>query len=1096
MESQIVSLQKHIRRLNAYNKYNLLIREKSSIIIQSYFRLFLVVNKHYKFIEARRRIIRLTASDCIDNVFYWFRNKTLNSNSYHTYLICINEIFEDLKRKNLYKNKITNVLMNIHLITMKMNNLFDKISTSKFRQGLSWIYNDGQINLDKKLKSFIETYFIPYQICLSESIIDANEDYRNYLLSENWTFTSIESSNVKFATLSINCSFEEEVYEITLIGHFKPYPFDLHGIEIHPINEKWNMLLSKIQNLNVPYRYAIKYINQLNLNIMIGCSIDVIFSMLENSYKRTKYLLLKPINDILEVFLGESLTEMTELLTSFILYDEKSRNISVILFESLVQNGNENMTAHQVFCGLHWTIQKIFEISYQDLSKNIKYLKSKNTSNHLSYEQRLLCTSASKVAIDKATEKIQLTTSPDVGPKACQWLDGFFKIPFNIYHYNQFFHSSNSIELKLKNTISQINSCSSIYDILKGEECDTEYQMKDIINKIKLIHKDVVLSNIGTESMICEDYDVQPKQSNFLFTNDFDISGFYSRFNEDKSLVSSTSDSSSFNFKIEKSLFDSNEKICSNLNAIKSTYNISEAVIYNNFEKIIENYDLHNNNKIVYLNNVKTILDDSCYGHDEAKKQFIRLVAQWMNGSLNGSVIGIQGPPGNGKTTLVKKGLSKCLYDSSGNPHPFGMIALGGSSNGSTIVGHNFTYVGSTWGKIVEILIEKKCMNPIIYFDEIDKISKTDHGKEITGILTHLTDTTQNDGFEDRYFSGIKLDLSKALFIMSFNDESKIDPILKDRMQIIRTNSLSTLDKVHITKKYLLPSIIKEVGFCQSSIIVKDDTTKHIVDTYTCEAGVRKLKEILFDLVREYNLRLITNNNLNIEESTIPFEISKIYIDEVLAKRQKLIFKTVHSKPEIGLINGLYATSSGVGGVTTIEVHRTYGSGFLKLILTGNQGNIMKESVQVALTVALNIIPENLKNNLVQNKDNNSFSLHIHAPASATPKDGPSAGAAITLGIISLLCDLPILNNIALTGEIDLNRKVTQIGGVYSKIQGAYKAGIDTVFIPFENTHDLNILEQEGKLDEFPRTFKIITVKSITDLIPLVFVKNDLEFFF
>ena len=331
-------------------------------------------------------------------------------------------------------------------------------------------------------------------------------------------------------------------------------------------------------------------------------------------------------------------------------------------------------------------------------------------------------------------------------------------------------------------------------------------------------------------------------------------------------------------------------------------------------------------------------------------------------------------------------------------------------------------------------------MNPIIYIDEVDKISRTEHGKEIAGILTHLTDSTQNDHFEDRYFSGIPLDLSKALFIMSFNDASLIDPILRDRMHIIKTHPLSSPDKIQIVQKHVLPLILSSVGFSVSDVCIEEDTIKYIIDTYTYEAGVRKLKEILFDVVRELNLISMS------DDVSFPFEITLKYIEEVLYKKHKLKIKEIHDKPSIGLINGLYATGAGIGGLTTIEVKRTHSNTFLDLILTGSQGDVMQESIKCARTIAWNLLPEKVRYTLANsntsedNKENtkkkSTFALHIHTPDCGTPKDGPSAGAAITLAILSQLAQIPIKNDIAMTGEIDLNGNVTMIGGLESKLQG------------------------------------------------------------
>ena len=176
-----------------------------------------------------------------------------------------------------------------------------------------------------------------------------------------------------------------------------------------------------------------------------------------------------------------------------------------------------------------------------------------------------------------------------------------------------------------------------------------------------------------------------------------------------------------------------------------------------------------------YIHNASSILDEAVYAQDDAKQELLRIIAQWINGEMKGYCLGFEGPPGTGKTSLAKKGISSCLKNEFGEKRPFAFISLGGSSNGSVLEGHSYTYVGSTWGKIVDVLIETQCMNPIIYFDELDKISKTEHGKEIIGILTHLTDSSQNDEFYDKYFAGVKIDLSRVLFIFSYNDFTKLD---------------------------------------------------------------------------------------------------------------------------------------------------------------------------------------------------------------------------------------------------------------------------------------------------------------------------------
>ena len=288
-----------------------------------------------------------------------------------------------------------------------------------------------------------------------------------------------------------------------------------------------------------------------------------------------------------------------------------------------------------------------------------------------------------------------------------------------------------------------------------------------------------------------------------------------------------------------------------------------------------------------FMENAKSILDSSVYGLNDAKMQIMQMIGQWItNPSAVGSAIAIQGPMGTGKTTLVKEGISKILG------RDFAFIALGGATDSSFLEGHSYTYEGSTWGQIVSILIKSKCMNPVIYFGELDKISDTPKGEEITGILTHLTDTSQNNEFQDKYFSEIKLDLSKCLFIFSYNDESKVNPILKDRMYRIHTKGYDLKDKLSICNNYLLPNIRKQILFESEDIIIEDDVVQYIVDNYTDkEFGVRNLKRCLEIIHTKLNLyRLMKpgsslfDNTTTIEVSFPKFKLTREIVDKLIKK--------------------------------------------------------------------------------------------------------------------------------------------------------------------------------------------------------------------
>jgi ATP-dependent Lon protease len=270
-----------------------------------------------------------------------------------------------------------------------------------------------------------------------------------------------------------------------------------------------------------------------------------------------------------------------------------------------------------------------------------------------------------------------------------------------------------------------------------------------------------------------------------------------------------------------------------------------------------------------FMATAKQTLNSAVYGLDDAKIQIIQMVGQWItNPDAIGSAIAIKGPMGTGKTTLVKNGISKILG------REFAFIALGGATDSSVLEGHSYTYEGSTWGKIVDILVQCKTMNPVIYFDELDKISNTPKGEEIASILTHLTDTTQNNEFHDKYFSEIELDLSRCLFIFSYNEEEKVNPILKDRMYRISTKGYTVKEKREIADGYLLPKIREELKFKSDEIIIDNDTMRYIIEKYTQEEdGVRNLKRCLETIYRKINLFKLMRPGENLFSKDLDFKV-------------------------------------------------------------------------------------------------------------------------------------------------------------------------------------------------------------------------------
>jgi len=266
-------------------------------------------------------------------------------------------------------------------------------------------------------------------------------------------------------------------------------------------------------------------------------------------------------------------------------------------------------------------------------------------------------------------------------------------------------------------------------------------------------------------------------------------------------------------------------------------------------------------------------LDDIVYGHMDAKDHIMRVLAQWIiNPSAQGHCIGIQGPMGIGKTTLIKEGVSRALNI------PFGFIALGGASDASFLEGHSFTYEGSTYGRIAEILMKTQVMNPILFFDELDKLSDTPRGDEISSLLTHLTDISQNDRFTDKYFGDIELDLSKALIIFSFNDETKINPILKDRMTVIRVKGYELENKIQIARNYLLPLILKQYQFPPDALHITDGILKKIVELLPSEQGVRHLRRGIESIVSWANMARYINVPPFTSTITLPYEVDESHL--------------------------------------------------------------------------------------------------------------------------------------------------------------------------------------------------------------------------
>ena len=871
------------------------------------------------------------------------------------------------------------------------------------------------------------------------------------------------------------------------------------------IGRKNREIIKELQSVNISKSFKMGYLEQMSIRDFLVYSNSDIIEKILVAYNKLNKLKEKTISALVKDFLNKSIEGQREILTLFLLVKD---NIEVQYLAYLMYDmiSNESYLlkpqplAESVYNSLHWTIQKIFKTAIKSVTQYSKNIIDFSEED-IPYEKRIFLMKVPKSVKIKAMDKYKEISNKgsDSSTKSQQYLDGLLRIPFGNYkkeriltELDNFKESIKNFSIEMKSIIKGFQNLSviSLPDDAKSNDIDIFIStFKERLNENT--------SNIITEEHVQESEFIENKLVFLEKLKVVNLKEIVKRVNilvgtqvinekqKKKDLISSLKllVNNSTNNSIKKELLNT---ILNPNYSKEKTKNLD--VIINKFTALRENWNEYHENSRNYVVDVKKTLDNAVYQQNEAKLEIERIVAQWINGEMKGYCFGFEGPPGTGKTSLAKKGIAKILKDSDENTRPFAFIAVGGSSNASTLEGHSYTYVGSTWGKIVDILIETKCMNPIIYIDELDKISQTENGREIIGILTHLTDSTQNDQFTDKYFAGIDIDLSKVLFIFSYNDFSRIDPILADRIHRVKFRHLSKKDKVHIIENYILPEVLETVGFNKHEVSFSTGTIEFIINNYTYEAGVRKLKEKIFDIIREINLRCITKSNLE-----RPITISTELVKEIFANKPMVTNKLIAPKPHIGLVNGLYATTVGIGGITIIETFKMLADSKLSLTLTGQQGDVMKESMTCAKTIAWNLLPDEYrKKSIKECEENCNFGIHIHCPEAATPKDGPSAGAAITLAIVSLLTDIPVNNKVALTGEIDLNGSVHMIGGLDIKIDGGKQAGVETILCPKQNHNDLEIIKLEKP--EILEDIKIIEVETIWEVLEYALMENNLEF--
>ena len=483
-------------------------------------------------------------------------------------------------------------------------------------------------------------------------------------------------------------------------------------------------------------------------------------------------------------------------------------------------------------------------------------------------------------------------------------------------------------------------------------------------------------------------------------------------------------------------------------------------VVRNYLDKCLEiPFGIYTKNSI-NLEKSRKILDKDHYGLDKVKTRIIESLAVYKrNPGYAGQIICLYGPPGVGKTSIVKS-LAKSMNRN------YVRVALGGIHDEAEIRGHRKTYIGAMTGRIIDALIKSGSMNPIILLDEIDKIGNDYKGDPSSALLEAL-DPEQNASFTDHYID-FPIDLSKVLFITTANDVSTVSAPLYDRMEVIELNSYTADEKFNIAKKHLIKKELLKHNISPKEFKISDAALYRIIDCYTKEAGVRGLEKQISNLCRKAATAL--------EEGETVFRVTPKNLNKYLGI-EKYEKDLSLEKDTVGVVNGLAWTQVG-GTMLPIEVSALKGTG--KLELTGNLGDVMKESAKTAVSYIRYKSDEyGIDSDFYKTKD-----IHIHAPEAAISKDGPSAGLAITTAILSELTGIPIKANVAMTGEISLKGRALPIGGLKEKSMAAYKAGCDTVIIPKSNYKDLQEISSEVK-----QAVKFITVEYFDEILPIALTK-------
>jgi ATP-dependent Lon protease len=1032
------------------------------------------------------------------------KNKMLDILGISEVSSCIDKLGELSKKiqeiTNTKSSSTDIIINNLQLINNELSGLLKNYGTENFEDLLLICFgNNNKITTeDSEFHKFelLKKYFHPtsYRVIPKKDESKKNDDVDE------------KTPNLScFDVVSNYKQFHMKVYGIKVYVYSIPLKKNLliYGIVDDVVIEflNNNYISNKISMIkeNIPTNADFqtesfeKYLSSLMLkDFLVSENPSDIYAKFVGSSMQVNSLKQKQVSQVVKDFISDDMYGKRNTLVNLLVrsFHYENQYLAYLLYDLLSNDSNGNVDTQDqtiLFDSFPWTIKQSFKHA---MKKTIQYTNdlSNFDINKIPLEQQICLLKTSDTVKEKAMMKLKevKAKSEDSGSKARQYLDGLLKIPFGVYRREPILNIMEVVRNKFKDMHNKYQ-IEKIFPEIKEKD---RYTSIEILKNIKKMQGNIISTDKGKKLEKIKELLVTGDKKK-LTANIKILDGILKKYNKPRSKISQlTKEEIVVNITniidtYIKEETEDDKKIISDIIIEFDCYaNINPMLNNNEIKNDIEKINENMKNITDYMSEVKSTLDKAVHGHDKAKKQIERIIGQWINGEQDGYCFGFEGPPGCGKTSLAKRGISNCLKDDKGNSRPFSMIQMGGDSNGSTLHGHNYTYVGSTWGSIVQILIDKKCMNPIIFIDEVDKISRTEHGKEIVGILTHLLDPAQNDCFQDKYFTGIDLDLSKALFILSYNDVDAIDKILLDRVHRIKFSSLSLEDKMIICNTHILPEVYKKMGL-EDMIHFSDEVLKFVIDEYTAESGVRKLKEILFEIVGEINLDILKSSH---KEYELPIHIS---IHDIKTKyfkdKHEIKHKKIHTESRVGVINGLWANALGRGGVIPIQVGWRPSEKFLMLHLTGMQGDVMKESMNVALTLAWNLTSSERKDEIWDEQKYSLNGVHIHCPEGATPKDGPSAGTAITTAIYSMLNQKKIKYNIAITGEICLNGNVTEIGGLDLKILGAIKAGVKEILFPTENTKDYNTFIEKYKNTSLLEGIKFHPVSRIQEVFELVF---------